>query len=61
MSEEEAIKASDRKSASVKSAKPENGTFAMRSNSTELHALPAYSMFLRIYPCTNNFALVTRR
>ncbi len=61
MSEEEATIARDRKSAAVKSAKPENGTFAMRSYRTPLQSSLAYSIFLRIYPCTNNLALVTWR
>ncbi len=58
VSEEEVTNANDRKSSSVK---PENGTFTFQLNDPELHSLPACSMFLRIYPYTNNFSLITRQ
>ncbi len=58
VSEEEVTNANDRKSSSVK---PENGTFTFQLNGPEIHSLPAWSMFLPIYPYTNKFALITRR
>ena len=48
-------------SPALNSAKPENGTVAIRSRITPLQFVVAYSISLRINPSINNFALVTGR